>query len=76
MDGSVGPDVTLERLHQIDAQEFLDKRVVVKGCGETAIGDFAYLEITSLLRPVAKTIMYGEPCSTVPVFKKPLQKPS
>ena len=60
----------IERLHQIDTQEFLDKRVVVKGCGETPIGDFAYLEITSLLRPVAKTIMYGEPCSTVPVFKR------
>ena len=60
----------LESIRQIDPNEFLDKRVVVKGCGETPIGDFAYLEITSLLRPVAKTIMYGEPCSTVPVYKK------
>ncbi|MBZ5859061.1 DUF2480 family protein [Flavihumibacter profundi] len=62
--------IFIDRLHQIDPQEFLDKRVVVKGCGETPIGDFAYLEITSILRPVAKTIMYGEPCSTVPVYKK------
>jgi hypothetical protein len=42
----------------------------VKGCGEVQIGEFAYMEITKRLRPVAKTIMYGEPCSTVPVYKK------
>lgn len=62
--------IFLERLRAIDAAEFQDKRVVVKGCGETPIGEYAYLEITSKLRPVAKTIMYGEPCSTVPVYKK------
>lgn len=62
--------IFLERLRAIDATEFADKRVVVKGCGETPIGEYAYLEITSKLRPVAKTIMYGEPCSTVPVYKK------
>ncbi len=60
----------IENIRRIDPQEFSDKRVVVKGCGEKPIGDFAYLEITRLLRPVAKTIMYGEPCSTVPVYKK------
>lgn len=62
--------IFLDRLRAIDAAEFADKRVVVKGCGETPIGEYAYLEITSKLRPVAKTIMYGEPCSTVPVYKK------
>ena len=60
----------LQNLEKINATDYIDKRVVVKGCGETAIGDFAYLEITALLRRVAKTIMYGEPCSKVPVFKK------
>lgn len=60
----------LKNLAAIDVNEYLDKRVVIKGCGETPIGDFAYLEITKLLRPVAKSIMYGEPCSTVPVYKK------
>ncbi|MBI1341697.1 MAG: DUF2480 family protein [Terrimonas sp.] len=60
----------LERLHQIDMAEYQDKRVVVKGCGETPIGEFAYLEITKILRPVVKSIMYGEPCSTVPIYKK------
>jgi hypothetical protein len=60
----------LKNLSAIDVNKFADKRVVIKGCGETPIEDFAYLEATKLLRPVAKTIMYGEPCSTVPIYKK------
>lgn len=62
--------VFLKNLSQINLNEFADKRVVVKGCGETPIGDFVYMELTKLLRPVVKSIMYGEPCSTVPVYKK------
>ena len=62
----------LKNLSAINVNEFTDKKVVIKGCGETPIGDYVYMEITKLLRPVAKSIMYGEPCSTVPVFKKPL----
>ena len=61
----------LKNLAAVDVNEFTDKRIVVKGCGETPIGEFAYAEITKLLRPVAKSIMYGEPCSTVPIYKKP-----
>jgi hypothetical protein len=57
------------RIRSVDPEEYRNKRVVIKGCGEKPIGDFAFLEITKLLRPVAKSIMYGEPCSTVPVFK-------
>lgn len=60
----------LKNLSTISIGEFTDKRIVIKGCGETPIGDFAYMEITKLLRPVAKSIMYGEPCSTVPVYKQ------
>jgi hypothetical protein len=62
-------ELLTRRIQALDPQEFKDKRVVVKGCGEKPIGDFAFLEITKLLRPVAKSIMYGEPCSTVPVYK-------
>jgi hypothetical protein len=61
----------IKNIQQINPSEFADKRVVVKGCGETPIPDEAYLEITTLLRPVAKSIMFGEPCSTVPVYKQP-----
>jgi hypothetical protein len=60
----------LKNLSHININDFADKRVVIKGCGETPIEDFVYAEITKLLRPVAKSIMYGEPCSTVPIFKK------
>jgi len=60
----------LKNISAIDINEFADKRVVIKGCGETPIGDYVYMEITKRLRPVVKSIMYGEPCSTVPVYKK------
>lgn len=60
----------LKNISAIDVNEFADKKVVIKGCGETPIADYVYMEITKRLRPVAQSIMYGEPCSTVPVFKK------
>ena len=60
----------LKNLSQINPSEFADKRVVIKGCGDKNISETAYVEITKLLRPVAKSIMYGEPCSTVPIYKK------
>jgi hypothetical protein len=62
--------ILLKKIQEINIEEYADKRVVVKGCGELPIGDFAYMEITKRLRPVVKSIMYGEPCSTVPVYKK------
>jgi hypothetical protein len=60
----------IRNILHINKEDFIDKRVVVKGCGETPIPEEAYLEITNLLRPVAKSIMFGEPCSTVPIYKK------
>jgi hypothetical protein len=60
----------LRNLATIKGEEFTDKRVVVKGCGDVAIPEAAYVEITNKLRPYVKSIMYGEPCSTVPIFKR------
>lgn len=60
----------LKNISAININEFADKRVVVKGCGNLPVGEYAYLEITNKLRPIAKSIMYGEACSTVPIFKK------
>jgi len=63
--------IFLKNISSININDYVDKRIVVKGCGDVPIGEFAYLEIAKLLRPVAKTIMYGEPCSTVPIYKAP-----
>lgn len=60
----------LDRLAGLDLASFEGKRVVIKGCGDLAIGEYAYFEIARLLLPHVRSIMYGEPCSTVPVFKR------
>jgi hypothetical protein len=60
----------LRNIAGLDLNQFADKRIVIKGCGDKPVGEAAYLEATRLLRPVAKSIMYGEPCSTVPIFKR------
>lgn len=60
----------VKNIAAVNGEEYTDKRVVVKGCGDIQIPETAYLEITNKLRPWAKSIMYGEPCSTVPIFKK------
>ncbi len=62
--------IILNNIRAFDANEYFNKRVVVKGCGDVKIPDSAYLTITAMLQPFVKSIMYGEPCSTVPVYKK------
>ena len=66
----VREQVLLENISLLNADTYTDQRVVVKGCGDTPIGEAAYVAITHKLRPTVKSIMYGEPCSTVPVYKK------
>lgn len=61
----------LKNLEKVNGAAFTDMRVVIKGCGEVKIPEEAYVEITNKLRPYVKSIMYGEPCSTVPIYKKP-----
>ena len=63
-------NIISKNISNMNAADFADKRVVVKGCGDIQIPEAAYVEITSKLRPVVKSLMYGEPCSTVPVYKK------
>lgn len=66
----VKENILLHNINNILADDYFDKRVVIKGCGDEAIPESAYVAITNKLLPVAKSIMYGEPCSTVPVYKK------
>lgn len=60
-----------EALSQVDWHQYRDARVVIKGCSKVAVPTAAYVEATRLIKPFAASIMFGEPCSTVPVFKKP-----
>lgn len=56
----------------LDIAPFEGKRIVVKGCSDRPVPPSAYLEIARRLQPIALSIMFGEPCSTVPVYKKPI----
>ncbi len=60
----------LQNINEIKPEIYLNKRVVIKGCGRISVGEQAYGEITRVLLPVVQSLMYGEPCSTVPVYKK------
>ena len=64
----------IRALHSIDLNSYQDQRIVIKGCGDLPIAEAAYIAITNKLRPTAKSIMYGEPCSTVPIYKKAIAK--
>ncbi|HMR57055.1 MAG TPA: DUF2480 family protein [Cyclobacteriaceae bacterium] len=59
-----------EALNKIEWTKFSNAKVVVKGCSKVEVPVSAYVEVTNRLRPVAHSIMYGEACSTVPVFKR------
>ncbi|MBA3900001.1 MAG: DUF2480 family protein [Bacteroidetes bacterium] len=60
----------IEALKNIDLAPFQDERVIIKGCSKYPVPESAYVELTRLLRPVVKSLMFGEACSTVPLYKK------
>lgn len=60
-----------EALSNINIEEFKDKKIVIKGCSKLPVPEFAYIELINKLQPVASSIMFGEPCSTVPLYKRP-----
>jgi hypothetical protein len=61
---------TRYKLSELNISEWNDKRVVIKGCGDLDVPAEAYVSITRVLTPNVLSIMYGEPCSTVPIYKK------
>lgn len=63
-----------KKLAALDLSEYEGKRLVIKGCSDKPVPPSAYLEITRRLQPFALSIMFGEPCSTVPVYKKTTDK--
>ncbi len=54
----------------LDISAFKDKPIIIKGCSNKPVPENAYLLLTSKLMPVAKSIMYGEACSSVPLYKR------
>jgi len=64
-------DAYQRALGAIDPSRYEDERVIIKGCSDKPVPASAYVELTRRLRPHAKSIMYGEACSTVPLYKKP-----
>ena len=59
-----------ELINNLDINPFKNQRVIVKGCSNLPVPESAYVAITNKLRPVVKSIMYGEACSSVPIYKK------
>ncbi len=62
----------LDHINSLDVAEFTDQRVIIKGCTDgVEVGPEVYTALTTKLVPVVKSLMFGEPCSTVPVYKRP-----
>lgn len=56
-------------LNNLDVSEFADKPLIIKGCSKKPVPQNAYIMLANKLKPVAKSIMYGEACSSVPLYK-------
>ena len=54
----------------LNVTDYADTRVIIKGCSNEKIDESIYVELTTKLTPVVKALMFGEPCSTVPLYKK------
>lgn len=59
-----------QELAKVDWSKFKNAKVVVKGCSKVDVPIAVYVEATNRLKPLAASLMFGEPCSTVPLFKK------
>ena len=60
-----------DAIARLDPGMYQDARVVIKGCSKVPVPTAAYVEITRILRPVVQSLLFGEPCSTVPLYKRP-----
>ena len=65
-------EVALVQSHiqSLDLTEYKDQRVIIKGCSDISAAEVAFLELTKALKPIVKSLMFGEACSSVPVYKK------
>lgn len=59
-----------DKIQELGLEKYKDGRIIIKGCSDITSPAYSMVELMKVLQPVAKSIMYGEPCSAVPVFKK------
>jgi len=59
-----------EIISKIDLSIYKDQRVIIKGCSNKPIPENAFIQLTRLLQPIVKSVMYGEACSSVPLYKR------
>jgi len=57
-------------VEQLDIEDYKNQRIVIKGCSNKPVPPSAYTDLTNKLQPIVRSIMYGEPCSTVPIYKR------
>lgn len=57
-------------LAQLDITPYKDGKIILKGCGKQPVPPAAYMELARKLTPIVSSIMFGEPCSTVPIYKR------
>ena len=67
----VEQELLMSNINNIQNQDYIDSRIVIKGCGDKHVSEKAWVAITNKLHPVVRSIMYGEPCGTVPLYKAP-----
>ncbi|MCB9032326.1 MAG: DUF2480 family protein [Chitinophagales bacterium] len=67
---SLEQKLLLQNIQSINATNFIDERIVIKGCGNNKVKEAAFIEISKKLIPVVKSLFFGEACSTVPIYKK------
>jgi len=59
-----------QAIQNLDLSQFVNQKVVIKGCGDIFVPTTAYIDFTHKITPIVKSVMYGEPCSTVPIYKR------
>lgn len=63
-------DIFTEIIDKMDVDSYKDKKIIIKGCSRKPVPQNAYLQLIQKLKPIASSLMFGEACSTVSIFKK------